>query len=399
LVTNGEFTQGGAGWSIWGQGVTYHTNNELCLYYAQPLPNFWDAGVDQSGLPLTQGKRYRLRVQLWSQQAATIKAIVGQSQTPWTNYWNQVISLPADQVKVYSYDFTMTNATDANSGLYFHVGGHSSPVLCIDKVELIPLGGITGVVRNNSSVALPGIRVTAYGWNGSAWRAVTSVNTNSNGRYLFNSLPPAQYRLRYYDPAARYRTEFYNNVSTLAAATNIAVSAGATRNNINAVLAAVVLGASATSAGETPVPTGRVIDAQSGAPIANAVVTLYQQPLADGETSCPAQAAAEGEWLDLQNENADTAGITPRLNPQWSDSAGSFGWRLTGDGCWYVTVAAEGYAAVTTPIIQGESALQDFTVALSLAQKSYLPLAVTSQAALAVEDTEAESWSEEQTLP
>ena len=399
LVRNGEFSQGGANWSIWGSGVTYHTNNELCLYYAQPLPNFWDAGVDQSGLPLTQGKRYRLRVQLWSQQSATIKAIVGQGQAPWTNYWNQVISLPADQVKVYSYDFTMTNATDANSGLFFHVGGHSSPVLCIDKVELIPLGGITGVVRNSSSVALPNIRVTAYGWNGSAWRAVTSVNTNSTGRYLFNSLPPDQYRLRYYDPAARYRTEFYNNVSTLAAATNLAVSAGTTRNNINAVLAAVVLGASAPIAEATSVPTGRVIDAQSGAPVANAVVTLVQQPLAEGETSCPVQAATEGEWVDLQSANADTAGITPLLNPQQSDDAGGFGWRLTGDGCWSVTVAAEGYASVTTLPFQGENALQDLTIALPLAQKSYLPLATTSQTALATESEETESWSEEQMRP
>ena len=226
---------------------------------------------------------------------------------------------------------------------------------------------------------------------------MTSVNTNSTGRYLFNSLPPDQYRLRYYDPAARYRTEFYNNVSTLAAATNLAVSAGTTRNNINAVLAAVVLGASTTSAGEAPLPTGRVIDAQSGAPVANADVTLVQQPLAEGETSCPVQAATEGEWVDLQSANADTAGITPLLNPQQSDDAGGFGWRLTGDGCWSVTVAAEGYASVTTLPFQGENALQDLTIALSVAQKSYLPLVATSQAALAVE--EAESWSEEQMRP
>ncbi len=218
-------------------------------------------------------------------------------------------------------------------------------------------------------------------------------------RYLFNSLPPAQYRLRYFDPAARYRTEFYNNVSTLAAATNLAVSAGATRNNINAVLAAVVLGASTTSAGEAPLPTGRVIDAQSGAPVANAVVTLVQQPLAEGETSCPVQAAAEGEWVDLQSANADTAGITPLLNPQQSDDAGGFGWRLTGDGCWYVNVAAEGYASVTTLPFQGENALQDLTIALPLAQKSYLPLATTSQTALATESEETESWSEEQMRP
>ena len=80
-----------------------------------------------------------------------------------------------------------------------------------------------------------------------------------------------------------------------------------------------------------------------------------------------------------------------------SDAAGSFGWRLTGDGCWYVTVAAEGYASVTTLPFQGENALQDLTIALSVAQKSYLPLVATSQAALAVE--EAESWSEEQMRP
>lgn len=117
------------GWTIWGEGLTYHTQGELCLYFGQPAANLWDLGVDQHGFALEQGKRYRLRMQLWSQSAATIKPIIGKSQPPWVNYWNQLSDLPADQVQTYSYDFTMNERSDPNAGLLIHVGGHNSKVL------------------------------------------------------------------------------------------------------------------------------------------------------------------------------------------------------------------------------------------------------------------------------
>ena len=100
---------------------------------------------------MEQGKRYRLSFKLWSQSAATIKLIVGESQEPWTNYWNQLLDSPADALQRYSYDFTMSNNSDSNAGLFFHVGGHTSPVLCVDQISLIALNNAV----SESPVYLP----------------------------------------------------------------------------------------------------------------------------------------------------------------------------------------------------------------------------------------------------
>jgi hypothetical protein len=61
-----------------------------------------------------------------------------------------------------------------------------------------------------------------------------------------------------------------------------------------------------------------------------------------------------------------------------------------------VTVTAEGYAPVTTALVQGETALQGLTVALSPAQKGYLPVVASQQDTTTSADEEAESWTAEQ---
>ncbi|MFN8446598.1 MAG: carbohydrate binding domain-containing protein [Caldilineaceae bacterium] len=152
LVQNGDFHQDAVGWNIWGNGVTSKSDaGELCLYFAQPLANFWDAGVDQQGIRLEQDKHYRLNMRLWSQSAATIKLIIGESQEPWTNYWNQLVDLSADGLQNDSFDFTMNKSSDENTGLYFHIGGHNSSVICMDQISLT-------VVTDTANLYLPMVK-------------------------------------------------------------------------------------------------------------------------------------------------------------------------------------------------------------------------------------------------
>ncbi|MFN8487963.1 MAG: carbohydrate binding domain-containing protein [Caldilineaceae bacterium] len=135
LLKNGDFSQGTQFWSSYG--MTAQADGELCMFFAQPPPpNLWDAGLSQVGIPIKQGQKYELSFEMWSQTAATIKPIVGLAQTPWTNYWNTLVNLPADNLQPYTYQFTMANADDLQAGLYFHVGGHNSPVICIRNVRL-----------------------------------------------------------------------------------------------------------------------------------------------------------------------------------------------------------------------------------------------------------------------
>ena len=55
------------------------------------------------------------------------------------------MDLPADGLQNYSDDFTMDNSRNANAGLYFHIGGHNSPVICIDQISLTAVEDTTNL--------------------------------------------------------------------------------------------------------------------------------------------------------------------------------------------------------------------------------------------------------------
>ncbi|MFN8487970.1 MAG: carbohydrate binding domain-containing protein [Caldilineaceae bacterium] len=140
LLRNGNFSQGDAGWAIGGPGMGYTTaNNQLCLSFSQPIVNPADAYVNQSGLAMQQGQRYRVRVTLWSQTAATIRASVGENQPNGKTYWSQSINIPANQTQLSSYEFVVNTLPGGDSGLFFQVGGQPSPKLCLSQIELTPL--------------------------------------------------------------------------------------------------------------------------------------------------------------------------------------------------------------------------------------------------------------------
>lgn len=98
---------------------------------------------------------------------------------------------------------------------------------------------ITGMVTAEDGITpLPGIRITAYLlYPPTDWRVAAQVETGTNGTYTLSGLEAGIYRVRFDDLSGNYVTEFYNNKTTFALATNFEVSEGATVPNINASLA------------------------------------------------------------------------------------------------------------------------------------------------------------------
>lgn len=78
------------------------------------------------------------------------------------------------------------------------------------------------------------VKVTLYQWNGKKWKEVKNTNTDSKGQYKFTNRPAGIYRIKF--SASKYKTEYYNNASSLSNATNIVLTVGGVLNNINAAL-------------------------------------------------------------------------------------------------------------------------------------------------------------------
>ncbi len=139
-------------------------------------------------------------------------------------------------------------------------------------------------------------------------------------------------------------------------------------------------------------PSGYVTDAQTGAPIKNATVTLYRVPSTLPDTRTTARdcrtidtrpGGITGTWdslppaapnLGMFEEPAfSPATIDPPINPQRSDEAGHYGWDVI-RGCWYIKVEAPGYFTKYSAVVGVPPEVTDLDIALEPWKKVYLPL-------------------------
>ena len=127
-------------------------------------------------------------------------------------------------------------------------------------------------------------------------------------------------------------------------------------------------------------PSGFLTDAVTGAPVVDAEVTLYRVPgwqprtqpgdtradTCESHLSKPAGAA----WSQPAPthlgvpEPAASQRISPNVNPFLSDDSGYYGWDVA-EGCWYVSVEAEGYQPLTSPVVGVPPEVTDLDLALT----------------------------------
>jgi hypothetical protein len=117
-------------------------------------------------------------------------------------------------------------------------------------------------------------------------------------------------------------------------------------------------------------PSGKVRDARSGEAIEGAKVELFRLPdwrprsrLADvGAMTCDTVVTRDPylSWNAMEaalveqgvpgDPDADPQEMEPRFNPQMTEANGWYGWDVT-EGCWYVSVQAEGYQPRISPAV------------------------------------------------
>jgi hypothetical protein len=98
-------------------------------------------------------------------------------------------------------------------------------------------GHITGRVTGSGGAGLGDIVITAYRANAQgAWRFASAAQTDPDGSYDLAVPRSGQYRLQFTDYSGFYGVEWYADKPTLAAATDVPATVGATTSGINAAL-------------------------------------------------------------------------------------------------------------------------------------------------------------------
>ncbi|SEH04471.1 Serine-aspartate repeat-containing protein D precursor [Candidatus Venteria ishoeyi] len=147
---------------------------------------------------------------------------------------------------------------DSATNIEVTVGNVSSNI----NAQLAAAGFISGTVTNSDNNPVPNIHVSAYTWNGDYWEYVSWGETDASGNYDIGRLDSRAYRLEFSDRAGNYLSEYYKDAADLDTTEDIAVTAGATTDNIDAQLAV---------AGHI---TGQVTDS-TGAAIQDIQVSAY----------------------------------------------------------------------------------------------------------------------------
>ena len=126
-------------------------------------------------------------------------------------------------------------------------------------------------------------------------------------------------------------------------------------------------------------PNGTISDARSGEPVADATVTLYRVPgwepkfssdddqphtCQSNDSKAPGEPWSQPAPTELGViVNPEVTTVGPSLFYQQTDGEGHYGWNVS-EGCWYVTVEAEGYDSLTSPVVGVPPEVTDLNLSL-----------------------------------
>jgi hypothetical protein len=171
-------------------------------------------------------------------------------------------------------------------------------------------GKIAGTVTDASTKApVADVRVELLDSTG---YELDSTYTNAAGVYTLAGVPTGSYVVEfvtYYDFAAgdvNYADQYYNNGDTLAQATKVSVTAGATTSSINAALT--------TAAAQTPATVTQTVTGAAPAPVTNTVTVVETPPTITGKVSVSKKGAASLSFtLKAGSNMPDISSFTVKL--------------------------------------------------------------------------------------
>jgi uncharacterized repeat protein (TIGR02543 family) len=184
LVTNGTFTST-SNWTLntWQNSKgTFAVSGGKANITGITLPSGEGAAIHslqlvQNGIELTQGTKYRVSFDASAASARSIGLMIQKDVEPYTGYYSEDPINLTVATQTFTYDFTMTEATDDNARIAFNLG-NAIPNVTISNVKIgYAIGDPTGITapRPVSTAANRGVGLKATVSN-------SALNVNFNAQ-------------------------------------------------------------------------------------------------------------------------------------------------------------------------------------------------------------------------
>lgn len=163
-----------------------------------------------------------------------------QESSPGTDGSWSIRDLPAGDYKLRIYDPSgarkmewFDNVANPAGAQVFSMAASSQFTGLVTALEQF---SVIGGVVTNGITPLPGMIVDAYAVNGELVTWTKNAATRADGSWSIRDLPSGDYKIRIYDPARTYTTEWHDNVPTSTGATVFTMAPGSEYKGLSAVL-------------------------------------------------------------------------------------------------------------------------------------------------------------------
>lgn len=157
-VYTSNFSSGTDGWSLPSQagatGTLTVSGGKLNVSITNGGTQAWHIQLIKNNIPLVKDKLYRISFKASAPSNRTSTFYASKASDPWNAYSGYNGFSMSSTAAIYTYSFTMTNATDMNARLVFDLGTSATGIIVSDvKVEEIQFAvTAVGEEKNKSSM-------------------------------------------------------------------------------------------------------------------------------------------------------------------------------------------------------------------------------------------------------
>ena len=148
-------------------GATSVKDGQLCLTVTNKGVNPWDAQARHREMIIEKGHSYTISYVAHATKPVQLKAKVGMSGPPYTEYWADTVELTT-RPQTFVGTFRMDENDDASAELAFHFGGelagaNATPyTICFDDIHLDDPKLVTG--KKKEAAPVPNVLVNQTGY-------------------------------------------------------------------------------------------------------------------------------------------------------------------------------------------------------------------------------------------
>lgn len=169
LIINGDFSDGMNHWYFFvnehASAVATVQNGECFYNIRNGGTQFWHVILQQNGLNLEHGKRYRVQFDAYATASKTIVSFLGKNGEPYTAYWAETLAVTTTK-QTYTYSFQMNEPTDTAARFVNEIGS-SNADLYLDNISVVEDAstGFWADVDDDGDVDIIDIQLVAARWN------------------------------------------------------------------------------------------------------------------------------------------------------------------------------------------------------------------------------------------